>query len=319
LERFFRDCGCRIEVQVLPVTIGASCPFPVDTTIARSAGGDRAGSGWRRERDIPCESAGETIDGDTSIINKLGVAGAVGFVGATGALRTPLVGPLANNAGALQHDELAPDNAGPGMNITLSDSEREDGGFYVRRRSLSLRKRLSAAQDTHTENRKNNADLVKENFGVRLLSLRKLSGLWNLSVVGKRTTFGGSGDFDKAGFKIPPVPFIEGIVTAADEECPVPPFLLTVMLTESSREILSSADIAGDVLDRIRVVTEQEIDAVAVSLLSSEEASEGCARAGEDMAGPPRDVCGHDAAWIAINEEELDVFSTHGIISSQGR
>jgi len=46
LERFCCDCGRGIQVPVLPVTVGASCPFPGDTTIARSAGGDRAGSGW---------------------------------------------------------------------------------------------------------------------------------------------------------------------------------------------------------------------------------------------------------------------------------
>jgi len=46
LERFCCDCGRGIEVPVLPVTVGASCPFPGGTTIARSTSGDRPGSGW---------------------------------------------------------------------------------------------------------------------------------------------------------------------------------------------------------------------------------------------------------------------------------
>lgn len=205
------------------------------------------------------------------------------------------------------------------MNIALSDSEREDGGLYVRRRSLPLRKRLSAAQDTHTEDRENNADLVKESLGVGLLSLRKLSGLWNLSVVGKRTAFGGGGDFDKAGFKIPPVPFIEGVVTTADKDRPVPPVLLAVVLTEALQEILSSPNVAGKVLDGIRIITEKKINAVAVSLLSGEKTSKGRTGSAEDVAGPPRDVCGHDAAWLAINKEELDMFSAHEVSSFRGR
>ena len=73
--------------------------------------------------------------------------------------------------------------------------------------------------------------------------------------------------------------FVEGIVTTADEDCPVPPVFLTVVLKESGGEVLSFPDVAGDALDRIRVVTKQEIDAVAVSLVSSEDASESCARA----------------------------------------
>ena len=73
--------------------------------------------------------------------------------------------------------------------------------------------------------------------------------------------------------------FVEGVVTTADEYCPVPPVFLTVVLTESGREVFSSADITGDVVDRIRVVTKEKVDAVAVSLFSVEDAREGCARA----------------------------------------
>ena len=61
--------------------------------------------------------------------------------------------------------------------------------------------------------------------------------------------------------------FVEGVVKAADEDGSVPPVLLTVVLTESSGEVLSFPDIAGNALDRIRVVTKEKVDAVAVSLV----------------------------------------------------
>ena len=61
---------------------------------------------------------------------------------------------------------------------------------------------------------------------------------------------------------------------------------MTVVLTESSREILSFPDIAGDVLDRVRDVTKEEIDAIAVSLFPGEETTEGCAGSAEDVARP---------------------------------
>ena len=80
--------------------------------------------------------------------------------------------------------------------------------------------------------------------------------------------------------------FVEGVVTAADEDGPVPPVLLSVVLTESSGEVLGFPDIAGDALDRIRVVTKEEIDAVSVSLFAVKETSEGCAGATEDVACP---------------------------------
>ena len=145
--------------------------------------------------------------------------------------------------------------------------------------SLLGTKLLMAGHNVSLVCRKNTADLLEKHLSIGLLSLRELPGLRCLGVVWKRAALGGVGDFNKPGLKVAPVPFVEGIVTAADEDGPVPPVLLAVVLTESSREVFSSADITGDVLDRIRVVTKQEIDAVAVSLVSSEDASEGCARA----------------------------------------
>ena len=113
--------------------------------------------------------------------------------------------------------------------------------------------------------------------------------------------------------------FVEGVVTTADEYCLVPPVFLTVVLTESSREVFSSADIAGDALARTRVIAKEEIDAVSVSLFAVKETSEGCAGPDKDMAGPSRDVRGHDTAGLPVNEEELDVFSAHEVTSSRGR
>ena len=98
-----------------------------------------------------------------------------------------------------------------------------------------------------------------------------------MNVIPQGASFGGSGDFEKTGLEVSPVSFVEGVVKAADEDGPVPPVFLTVVLTESSREVFSSADITGDVVDRIRVFTKEEIDAVAASLFSVEEASEGAA------------------------------------------
>ena len=69
--------------------------------------------------------------------------------------------------------------------------------------------------------------------------------------------------------------FVEGVVTAADEDGPVPPVLLSVVLAESSGEVLSFPDIAGDALDRTRVIAKEEIDAVSVSLFAVKETSEG--------------------------------------------
>ena len=46
VERYCRDCGCGIEVPVLPVTVGAPCPLPVGTTVAGVADGNRTGGGW---------------------------------------------------------------------------------------------------------------------------------------------------------------------------------------------------------------------------------------------------------------------------------
>ncbi|WP_256694593.1 hypothetical protein [Actinomyces oris] len=138
---------------------------------------------------------------------------------------------------------------------------------------------MSATENVDSEDRKNAADLLEKYLSVGLLSFREFPGLRCLGVVWKRAALGDVGDFNKPGLKVAPVSFVEGIVTAADEDGPVPPVLLAVVLTESSREVFSSADITGDVLDRIRVVTKEEIDAVAVSLVSSEDASEGCARA----------------------------------------
>ena len=82
--------------------------------------------------------------------------------------------------------------------------------------------------------------------------------------------FGGCGDFDEAGLKVSPVSFVEGIIATADEECPVPPFLLAVVLIESIGKVLGSSNIAADILDCIGVFTKQEIDAVAVSLFPGE-------------------------------------------------
>lgn len=113
--------------------------------------------------------------------------------------------------------------------------------------------------------------------------------------------------------------FVEGVVTAADEDGPVPPVLLSVVLTESSGEVLGFPDIAGNALDRIRVVTKEKVDPVAVSLFAVKETIEGCAGATEDVARPPRDVRGRDASWLPVNEEELDVFSAHEVSSFQGR
>lgn len=144
---------------------------------------------------------------------------------------------------------------------------------------MLFRSPVSATENVDSEDRKNAADLLEEYLSIGLLGLRELPGLRCLGVVGQRTALGSVSDFDKTSLKVAPVPFIEGVVTTADEDCPVPPVFLTVVLTESSREVFSSADITGDVLDRIRVVTKEEIDAVAVSLVSSEDASEGCARA----------------------------------------
>jgi hypothetical protein len=206
-----------------------------------------------------------------------------------------------------------------GVNVSLRDSECEDGGVDARGRGLPIRECLGAAQDVDAEDREDTADLVEECLGVGLLSLRELAGLWSLSIVRQGTAFGCSGDFDKSGFKVAPVPFIEGVVTAADEDCPVPPVLFAVVLTESCGEVFSSPDVAGDVLDGIGVIAKKKIDTVAVSLFSGEEASEGCAGAGEDVTSPSRDVRGCDAAGLSVNKEELNVFSTHGIISFQGR
>jgi len=94
------------------------------------------------------------------------VSCAVGFVDATGALRTPLVGPFPDDAGTFQHDELVPDDAGLGMNVPLGDSEREDGGVNVLGKRLLFRERLGAAYDADTEDWEDAADLVEERFGV---------------------------------------------------------------------------------------------------------------------------------------------------------
>jgi len=64
------------------------------------------------------------------------------------------------------------------------------------------------------------------------------------------------------------VPFIEGVVTTADEDCSVPPSLLAVVFKESSREVLGFSNIAADAFDRIRVVAKEKVDAVALSILS---------------------------------------------------
>ena len=180
--------------------------------------------------------------------------GPVGFVGAAGALFTALVGPFANDVGPLQHNEFIPNNARLGVNVSLRDSECEDGGVDARGRGLPIRECLGAAQDVDAEDREDTADLVEECLGVGLLSFRELAGLWSLSIVRQGTAFGCSGDFDKSGFKVAPVPFIEGVVTAADEDCPVPPVLFAVVLTESCGEVFSSPDVAGDVLDGIGVI-----------------------------------------------------------------
>ena len=82
------------------------------------------------------------------------------------------------------------------------------------------------------------------------------------------------------------MPFVEGIVTTADEDCPVPPVFLTIVLTESGGEALSFPNVAGDALDRIRVVTQEEVDTVAASLFAVEETSEGRARADKDISSP---------------------------------
>jgi len=84
------------------------------------------------------------------------------------------------------------------------------------------------------------------------------------------------------------------------------------VLTEALQEILSSSDVAGNIFDGIRVITEKEINAVAVSLGSFEDVSKGCARSGEDVASPPRDVCGCDAARLSIDEEEFGINSCRG-------
>ena len=72
------------------------------------------------------------------------------------------------------------------------------------------------------------------------------------------------------------MPFVEGVVKAADEERPIPPFLLAVVVKEPSGEVLSFSNIAADVLDCIGVFTKQEIDTVAVSLFPGEETTKGC-------------------------------------------
>jgi hypothetical protein len=143
--------------------------------------------------------------------------------------------------------------------------------------------------------------------------------LWGLNVIPQGASFGGSGDFEKTGLEVSPVSFVEGVVKAAGEDGPVPPVFLTVVMTESSREVFSSADIAGDVLDRIRVVTKEEIDAVAASLFSVEEASEGAAGTVENLPRPSYDARCRDTAGLSVNKEEIDVFSAHEVISSQGR
>ena len=144
---------------------------------------------------------------------------------------------------------------------------------------MLFRSPVSATENVDSEDRKNAADLLEKHLSIGLLGLREFPGLRCLGVVWKRAALGGVGDFNKPGLKVAPVSFVEGIVTTANEDGPVPPVLLAVVLTESSGEVLGFPDIAGDTLDRTRVVTKQEIDAVAVSLVSSEDASEGCAGA----------------------------------------
>lgn len=140
-----------------------------------------------------------------------------------------------------------------------------------------------------------------------------------LSVIGKGAALGSGGDFYKTGFEVAPVPFIEGVVAAADEDRPVPPVLFAVVLTESCGKILCSSDVAGDVLDGIRVVTKEKIDTVAVSFFPGEKAGESRAGAGEDVSGPARDVRRRDAALLPVDKKQLDVFSAHRITSFQGR
>ena len=206
-----------------------------------------------------------------------------------------------------------------GFNSALRGSECENRRVDIWWRWLLFRSPVSATENVDSEDRKNAADLLEKHLSIGLLGLREFPGLRCLGVVWKRAALGGVGDFNKPGLKVAPVSFIEGIVTTADEDCSVPPVFLTVVLTESSREVFSSADITGDALDRTRVVTKKKIDAVSVSLFAGKETSKGCAGPDKDMAGPSRDVRGCDTARLPVNEEELDVFSAHGVISSQGR
>ena len=140
-----------------------------------------------------------------------------------------------------------------------------------------------------------------------------------MNVIPQGATFGGCGDFEETGFKVSPVAFIEGVVTATDEERSVPPSLLAVVFKESSGEVLGFSDIATDALDRIRVVAKEKVDAVALSILSLQKAREGAAGSTKDVGRPSCDVCGCDAAGFPINEEKLDVFSAHEVSASQGR
>ena len=132
---------------------------------------------------------------------------------------------------------------------------------------MPFRSPVSATENVDSENREDAANLLEERLSICLLSLRQLPGLWGLNVIPQGASFGGSGDFEKTGLEVSPVSFVEGVVKAADEDGPVPPVFLTVVLTESSREVFSSADIAGDALDRTRVIAKEEIDAVAVRLV----------------------------------------------------
>ena len=92
-------------------------------------------------------------------------------VGLSGAWLTALIGPFADDAGSFQHDELASDDTGSGINAAIRGSECENRGGDVRWRCLCLRVPVSLMENVDSKDRNDATKLLKEGLDIGLLSL----------------------------------------------------------------------------------------------------------------------------------------------------
>ena len=87
------------------------------------------------------------------------------------------------------------------------------------------------------------------------------------------------------------------------------------MVAEAVVEVFGAADVAAHTAERLLVVTEEQVRAVALGLGALEDVAEVGAWPREHVAGSAGDLGGGDPARDAFDEEHLDVLARHAAAS----